>query len=159
MKDDKNKPDYTLVPVAILDAIEKVREYGTGKYEDRENWKSVSPVRYWRAFLRHTRACWDDPYKIDAESGLPHLWHIACNLAFILEMQEEMGKAEDLKQKEPKQEKQLDWSDFQPIDCWAIHVTDGTLFLNVPKGTEVGRVIVSEMGTLLCRTFYQDGAV
>lgn len=89
MKFDDNKPDYTLVPMDIVDAIEKVREYGVGKYTDPENWKTVTVDRYWKAVLRHARAAWDDPGKIDPESGLPHLWHIACNLAFIISLNAE----------------------------------------------------------------------
>ncbi len=87
MKSDQGKPDYTLVPPDILDAIEAVREYGVRKYNDPENWKTVEPGRYWKAILRHTRAAWDDPEKIDPESGLPHIWHIACNLAFLIAME------------------------------------------------------------------------
>jgi hypothetical protein len=38
------------------------------------------------ALLRHTLAYMDDPRGVDAESGLPHLSHIACNVAFLCEM-------------------------------------------------------------------------
>ena len=31
----------------------------------------------------------DDNKSIDTESGLPHLWHIACNVAFLLELDKE----------------------------------------------------------------------
>ena len=27
----------------------------------------------------------DDPEGLDNESGLPHLWHLACNVAFLCE--------------------------------------------------------------------------
>ena len=87
MKADAGKPDYTLVPAQILDAIEAVREYGVKKYDDPLNWKTVSPDRYWKAILRHVRAAWDDPAKLDEESGLPHLWHIACNIAFMIALE------------------------------------------------------------------------
>lgn len=88
MKFDDGKPDYTLVPMEIVDAIEKVREYGVDKYSDPLNWMTVSKQRYWRAILRHTRAAWEDMDKVDPESGLPHIWHIACNLAFIIALEE-----------------------------------------------------------------------
>jgi hypothetical protein len=26
---------------------------------------------------------------VDEESGLPHLWHLACNIAFLIEMEDE----------------------------------------------------------------------
>jgi hypothetical protein len=29
----------------------------------------------------------DDPAGVDEESGLPHLWHLACNIAFLCEME------------------------------------------------------------------------
>lgn len=89
MKDDGGKPNYILVPMSIVDAIEKVREFGLQKYKDPENWKTVEVDRYWQAFLRHVRAAWSDPSLIDPESGLPHIWHAACNLAFIIELSKE----------------------------------------------------------------------
>lgn len=91
MKADQGKPDYTLVPAQVLDAIEAVREYGVKKYSDPLNWQTVSPDRYWKAILRHVRAAWNDPTKVDEESGLPHLWHIACNLAFMIALEKSDG--------------------------------------------------------------------
>lgn len=37
---------------------------------------------------RHTVAYVRDRKAVDEESGLPHLWHMACNLAFLCEMEE-----------------------------------------------------------------------
>jgi hypothetical protein len=61
--------------------------YGNKKYGSSDNWKNVSPQRYRDAFFRHWLEYIDDPKSIDAESGLPHLWHAACNLAFLCEME------------------------------------------------------------------------
>ena len=38
-----------------------------------------SLYRHWLAYLRGE--------KYDLESGLPHLWHLACNAAFLIEME------------------------------------------------------------------------
>ena len=38
--------------------------------------------------LRHVLACWNDPYSVDPESGLLHLEHIACNVAFMLALRD-----------------------------------------------------------------------
>ena len=40
------------------------------------------------AAFRHFVAYLDDPDGVDAESGLPHLWHLACNIAFLCEMED-----------------------------------------------------------------------
>lgn len=85
-KADAGKPDLTLVPPQILLEIERVRAYGTAKYGDRDNWKKVSLERYWQATLRHILASWNDVGAVDPESGLKHIAHAACNLAFIFEM-------------------------------------------------------------------------
>lgn len=86
-KDDQNKIRLTLVPRQIIYDIAKVREYGNQKYGDPDNWKKVEPQRYRDAAFRHFLAYLDDPEGIDIESGLPHLWHLACNIAFLCEMQ------------------------------------------------------------------------
>ena len=86
-KADAGKPKLTLVPRKILTAIARVREYGCQKYGDPENWKQVDPVRYKDAAFRHFVSYLDDPKGVDKESGLPHLAHLACNIALLCEME------------------------------------------------------------------------
>ena len=83
-KADAGKPRPTLVPTAIIQAIAHVREYGCRKYKDADNWKQVEIERYMDAAYRHWLACVDDLYSRDKESGLPHLWHAATNIAFLI---------------------------------------------------------------------------
>lgn len=85
-KADEGKPRPTLVPPSLMKAVTAVREYGTRKYKDPDNWKKVSAERYRDAVYRHWLAYLDGE-KMDQESGLPHLWHIACNVAFLIEME------------------------------------------------------------------------
>lgn len=89
MKYDNGKPKLTLVPTQILVDIARVREYGVEKYKDPDNWKRVEIERYRDAAFRHFIAYINDPYGVDDESGLPHLSHLACNIAFLCEMQKE----------------------------------------------------------------------
>ena len=89
-KADAGKAQLTLVPREIIWAIAHIRRYGTEKYGDPDNWKSVEPQRYRDAAYRHWLAYLDDPTGKDPESGFPHLWHLACNIAFLIEM--ECGK-------------------------------------------------------------------
>ena len=85
-KADADKPILSYVPKEIIYEIEKVRSFGVKKYKDPDNWKKVEMERYHQALLRHTLAVWDDVGARDKESGLLHLSHIACNVAFLLEM-------------------------------------------------------------------------
>lgn len=87
VKSDKGKIRPTLVPVSLIKAVAAVREYGCQKYRDPENWKNVEPQRYKDALFRHWLSYLEDPNGVDAESGLPHLWHLACNAAFLIEME------------------------------------------------------------------------
>lgn len=87
VKADSGKPQLTLVPRQILFDIARVREYGTQKYGDPDNWKQVEIQRYRDAAFRHFMAYLDDPQGNDEESGLPHLAHLACNIAFLCEME------------------------------------------------------------------------
>ena len=88
-KADQGKPCPSLCPVSLIEAVTAVRMFGLQKYHDPDNWKQVEPERYHQAMLRHILAAWNDPYKIDPESGLPHIAHVATNIAFLLEMKEE----------------------------------------------------------------------
>ena len=88
-KTDAGKIRPTLVPPALIEAVSAVREYGCSKYHDPDNWRRVEPQRYWEATLRHALAAWDNYEATDAESGLPHLDHMACDIAFILQIMKE----------------------------------------------------------------------
>ena len=98
-KADDGKPRLSLVPRDIIFAIARIREYGNQKYPDGgpDNWRYVEPERYRDAMFRHLCAYLDDPYGVDDESQLPHLWHLACNVAFLCaldkdKIEEEMGE-------------------------------------------------------------------
>ncbi len=86
-KADAGKPRLTLVPMQILFDIAEIREYGNKKYHDPENWRLVEPERYREAAFRHFLKYIDDPAGVDEESGLPHLWHLATNIAFLAELE------------------------------------------------------------------------
>lgn len=87
VKADYGKPKCSLVPSEIVRCIARIREYGTAKYKDPENWKNVEVERYRDAMYRHMLSYIDDPNGLDEESGFPHLWHIACNVAFLCELE------------------------------------------------------------------------
>jgi len=96
-KQDAGKPRLSLVPPQILYEIEKVRRYGCGKYPDGgvDNWRLVEPQRYFEAYLRHTVKAWmNGPLARDPESGLMHIAHAACNLAFYFTLMADTSKKE-----------------------------------------------------------------
>lgn len=90
VKADAGKLRLTLVPRAIIRAIAVIRMYGNAKYPDGgpDNWKKVEIERYRDAAYRHWLAYLDNPKGVDEESKLPHLWHLACNIAFLCEMED-----------------------------------------------------------------------
>ena len=88
IKADAGKPRLSLVPRKIIWAIARVREYGSMKYASSENWKAVDIQRYRDAAYRHFMAYLDNPKGKDLESGLYHLWHLACNVAFLCELED-----------------------------------------------------------------------
>ena len=89
-KADAGKLQLTLVPREIIREIAKVRMYGNAKYPDSgpDNWRRVAPQRYRDAAFRHVLAYLDNPAGVDPESGLPHLSHLACNIAFLFELED-----------------------------------------------------------------------
>jgi hypothetical protein len=87
IKADAGKPQLTLVPRQIIFDIARVRSYGLKKYGKAESWKSVEIERYRDATFRHFMAYLDNPQGVDEESGLPHLSHLACNIAFLCELE------------------------------------------------------------------------
>ena len=89
-KKDAGKPRLTLVPREIIWDIAAIREYAVlNKYRDPDNWKRVEVERYRDAAYRHFMAYLDNPYGKDEESGLPTLWHLATNIAFLCELEKD----------------------------------------------------------------------
>lgn len=89
-KQDYGKAKLSLVPRRIIWDVAAIREYGNNKYPDGgpDNWREVEPERYRDAAYRHFLRYLDDPKSVDSESGFPHLWHLACNIAFLCEMED-----------------------------------------------------------------------
>ena len=90
-KDTAGKPKLSLVPPQVLFDIAQVREYGNKKYPSggKDNWKNVDIDDYKDALLRHTMKYLQDPKGKDEESEIEHYKHMACNIAFICEMEKE----------------------------------------------------------------------
>jgi hypothetical protein len=88
-KHDTGKPRLSLVPPSLIEAVGAIRTYGTEKYRnDPDGWRHVEPERYVDAMMRHLVEYLKDRKALDPESGYPHLWHLACNVAFLIELQE-----------------------------------------------------------------------
>ena len=94
-KSDGRKPRPSLVPPALIRGVDAIREFGTARYGSPDNWRKVEPQRYWDALLRHVLAAWDNWKAVDPESGMPHLWHIACNAGFLMQYMEEEQDGKD----------------------------------------------------------------
>lgn len=88
-KVDAGKLRLSLVPGILIRACAVVRMYGCWKYPDGgpDNWKQVEIERFRDAMYRHWVAYIENPRSVDPESGLPHLYHCICNLAFLAEME------------------------------------------------------------------------
>ena len=84
-KADTGKPRCDLVSPALIEGVGAVRGYGTDKYGDPDNWQSVESSRFMAALIRHLCHCMRDLNSVDEESGLPHLWHAATNVNFLME--------------------------------------------------------------------------
>lgn len=86
LKFDKDKPRYDLVPLEALESMVNVLTFGAQKYAP-ENWRHVELAqdRYFAATLRHLIAVRKGEV-LDKESGLPHLAHAMCCVAFMLEL-------------------------------------------------------------------------
>lgn len=83
-KNDTEKPTLSLIPTSMLTEVGAVLTFGAEKYT-AHNWrKGIALSRLTSAALRHILA-FNEGENIDKESGLSHLAHAICNLAFALE--------------------------------------------------------------------------
>ena len=81
-KADRGKARYDLIPAEALEGMAQALTVGLDKYEDR-NWEhGMDWGRVYGALQRHLWAWWGGE-EIDPESGLSHLHHAACCVAFL----------------------------------------------------------------------------
>lgn len=85
-KHDGDKVRSDLVEPSLINAVGRVRTFGVKKYPDEQSWRKVSKQRYIAATMRHFEA-YRSGELLDPESGLPHLWHVACNIMFLIELE------------------------------------------------------------------------
>ena len=89
MKFDGDKVRQELLMQGCPNAIEgvsKVLTFGAAKYA-AHSWKQLenNVERYTGALYRHMNAI-DRGEEVDPESGLPHIYHVACNAMFLAEL-------------------------------------------------------------------------
>ena len=88
LKHDGGKLRLDLVPAELIEAVGAVLTHGAEKYGEN-SWQKVAPKRYRAALMRHICKWLKNPFGKDADSGLPHLWHVACNVAFLIVLDKE----------------------------------------------------------------------
>jgi hypothetical protein len=83
-KDVLGKPRWSLFPWDAAEEVVRVLMFGAGKYAP-DNWRKVENGKelYFEAMIRHAvRHRQGEVY--DAESGLRHTAHLACDALFVL---------------------------------------------------------------------------
>lgn len=83
VKHDQGKPRYDLLPPELLEATAQVLTFGAAKYSSR-NWEQgMHWGRPFAALMRHMWAWWRGE-EADPETGMSHLWHASCCIAFLI---------------------------------------------------------------------------
>ena len=92
VKHDNDKVRLDLIDPQFIVAIGKTLTFGAKKYGPNQ-WQTVEDAtnRYYAALLRHVVA-WRNGEKKDKESKLPHLFHAATNLMFLMWFDRNGGK-------------------------------------------------------------------
>lgn len=82
-KDDMGKLPMHLLPPEFLTGTAAVLDFGAKKYAPR-NWeRGLDYSRVFSALQRHMWAWWSGE-GADDETGMSHLWHASCCLAFLV---------------------------------------------------------------------------
>ena len=82
-KADEDKVRMDLIPPEAVFALAAVLTFGANKYADR-NWElGMKWGRPFGALMRHMWAWWRGE-KADPETGMSHLWHAMCCIAFLV---------------------------------------------------------------------------
>lgn len=92
VKFDEGKLPYHLLPPELLSGVSAVLQFGANKYSAR-NWElGMDWSRPFGALMRHMWAWWRGEHT-DPETGMSHLWHAGCCIAFLIAYEErQVGK-------------------------------------------------------------------
>lgn len=84
-KDDASKNRLDLVLPEFIEGIGEILTYGAVKYGEANSWKNLENGldRHYAAAMRHLLA-WRRGEKNDPETGKNHLYHVACNIMFLI---------------------------------------------------------------------------
>jgi hypothetical protein len=142
--DGKNRLD--LLPHEFIFGVGQVLTHGAKKYAAR-NWElGMDWSRPFGGAMRHLWKWWSGE-RLDPDSGLPHLWHAACNLAFLCAY-EERRVGNDDRPKKPVQ----------------ITISNGTAASTIEHGFSPGPITWSHSQDFttpyvdpLCTHTYTDG--
>lgn len=78
-----DKDRWDLLPTDAVEQVVKVLTAGAKKYKER-NWERGMPWSICQASMARHSAKWAMGARLDAESKLPHMAHVACNAMFLL---------------------------------------------------------------------------
>jgi hypothetical protein len=89
LKYDDGNPRWDLVPSGSFARTVDVLTFGAKKYGPN-SWQKVKEpeARYYAAAMRHLES-WRTGEILDKESGIPHLAHVMCNMAFLMHFDNE----------------------------------------------------------------------
>ena len=88
------KAELHQVPTSLNMAVAKTLMYGAQKYDKGNFRKGMSWTTVYDCLQRHMMK-WLDGEEVDEESKLPHLYHAACNIAFLIEYAETCPELDD----------------------------------------------------------------
>lgn len=89
------KPDWSIMPLTLLEEVVRVWEYGERKYA-RWNWaKGMKWSVPYACIMRHLSAWWWKGERNDNESGYHHLAHVICNVMMLLHYETKYKEGDD----------------------------------------------------------------
>ena len=91
---NSHKAEHHQVPTSLTNAVAKTLMYGAQKYE-KGNWRRGMKWSIVYDCLQRHMLKWLDGEVKDEESGLPHLYHAASNIAMLIEYAETCKSLDD----------------------------------------------------------------
>jgi len=142
-KFDEGKERYDLVPPWALNELIKVYTYGTIKYDDNNWWKGMKWGKLFAALMRHAWKWWRGE-KVDDESGLHHLAHVAWQCFSLMEYERNNIGEDD------RVLKAMDLTDqFDSVETVACPICGSLAIIIKEHGIKDNRI---ECGNMYCPT-------